>query len=113
MLWNQVVALWIEVACPEPELEGKAGPERRVVPVSIEIPTGAPGGPDGAAHAPLHLHIERLLNSGPYLDSPHVPPIHCAQAVQDIVDLRFDHVDHRIMTQAGVWADEQEQVGKP
>lgn len=105
--------LRIEVACSAPEFEGKARPEGRVVASGIEVPTGTAGGPDGALHALLHLRIECFLNSGLHLDGSQVPPIHDAQAVQDICDLRLNHIDHRIVTKASVWADEQEQVGKP
>src|SRR6266704_6405584 len=113
LLWKQVVVLWIEVAYPAPELKGKPRPESRVAPVGIKVPTDAPGGPDSVLHPLLHLRIECLLNLGPHLGGPHVPPLHCAQAVQDIRDLRLDHEDHRIVTQASVWADEQEQIRKP
>ena len=93
LLRNQVVGLRIEVAYPAPELKGKPGPESRVAAAGIEVPTGAPRGPDGALHPPLHLCIKCLLHLGPHLDGPQVPPIHCAQAVQDVCDLRLDHVD--------------------
>ena len=112
LLWSQVVALWVKVACSAPELKGKPGPESRVVAAGIEVPTGAPRHPDGALHPLLHLCIECLLNLGPYLDSPHVSPLHRAQAVQDVVDLRLDHEDHRIVSQSSIWTDEQEHVGK-
>ena len=56
--------LRIEVACPAAELKGKPRPESRVVAVGIEVPAGAPGGPDGASHPLLHLCIEGLLNLG-------------------------------------------------
>lgn len=113
LLRNQVVVLRIEVARPAPELEGKPGPESCVVAAGIEVPAGAPGGPDGAPHPLLHLRLECLLNLGSHLDGPQVPPVHRAQAVQDVCNLRFDHVDHRIVTQASVWADQKKQVGKP
>ena len=94
LLWSQVVVLWIKVACSAPELKGKPGPESRVVAAGVEVPTGAPRRPDGALHPLLHLRIECLLNLGPYLDSLHVSPLHRAQAVQDVVDLRLDHEDN-------------------
>ena len=113
LLWSQVVALWVEVACSAAELKGKSGPESRVVAAGIEVPTGAPRRPDGALHPLLHLGIECLLNLWPYLDSPHVSPLHRAQAVQDVGDLRLGHIDHGVVTEASVRADEQEQIGKP
>ena len=98
-LRDQVVVLRIEVARPAPELKGKAGPESRVAAIGIEVPTGAAGGPDGVPHALLQFSIECFLNLGAHLDGTQVASIHHAQAVQDIGDLRLDHVDHRIVTQ--------------
>ena len=61
LLWSQVVVLWIEVACPAPELKGKPGPESRVVAAGIEVPTGAFRSPDGALHPLLHLRAEAIF----------------------------------------------------
>ena len=113
LLRNQVVVLRIEVARPAPELEGKPGPESRIVTSGIEVPTGTPRSPDGTLHPLLHLRLECLLSLGSHLDGPQVPPVYRAQAVQDVCDLSFDHVDHRIVTQTGVWANQQEQIGEP
>ena len=84
LLRNQVVVLRIEVARPAPELEGKPGPESRIVTFGIEVPTGTPRSPDGALHPLLHLRLECLLSLGSHLHSPQVPPVHRAQAVQDV-----------------------------
>src|SRR5260221_1221835 len=111
--WDQFIVLWIEVACPAPELKSKPRPQRCVVAVGIEVPACTPRGPDGAPHPLLHLLIERLLDLGPHLNGRQLAPVHQAQTVEDVIDLRLDHEDHRIVTQAGVWADEQEQIGKP
>ena len=81
--------------------------------IGIEIPTFAPRGPDGALHPLLHFCIECFLNLGSHLYDPQVSPIHRAQAVQDVVELRLDHEDHGIVPQASVWTYEQEQIGKP
>src|SRR5947209_19359136 len=54
-LRNQVVMLRIEVACPAAELKGKPRLKSRVVAIGIQVPAGAPGGPDGASHPLLHL----------------------------------------------------------
>ena len=112
--WKKhVVVLWIEMAGPAPELKSKPWPDCRVVTVGIEVPAGTPRYPDGTRHPPLYLCIECLLNLWSHLDGLQFPPLHCAQAVQDVVELRLDHIDHRIVTQAGVWAYEQEHIRKP
>ena len=105
--------LRIKVACPAPVLEGKPRPEGCVVAIGIEIPTLTPRGPDGALHPLLHFSIECFLNLWSYLDYPQVSPIHRAQAVQYVVQLGLDHEDHGIVTQASIWTNEQEQIGKP
>ncbi len=93
-LRSENVVLWVKVARSAAELEGKAGPERPVLAASVEVPAGAARHPDGVFHTLLHLRVERLMSVGPYLDGPRLAPLHDAQGIQNIGELRLNHVDH-------------------
>ena len=99
------------MACPMPILKGKSRPESCVAAIGIEVPTLASRSPDCALHSLLHFCVECFLYFWSYLDCPQISPIHGAQAVQDVVELGLDHIDHGIVTKASVWPNELDEIG--
>src|SRR6185437_14949163 len=91
---HQFITPGVKPARATAKLEGEPRPQRRVMPLRVQIPTGAARGPHRPGHPPLHLSIERLLAGRPHLHCLHALPIHRAQRVQHVRDLRFDHIHH-------------------
>ena len=56
------------------------------------------------------LSLYSLLHLGADLEGGEPLPVELAQGVDEVVDLRLDHEDHRAVAQAGVRPDQEEQV---
>src|SRR5712691_7464371 len=107
-----MVLLSIEAPGLTAKIEGVAGPERGVATIGVEVPASTARLPDGALHSLLEFSVECLLAIRTNFESLQVAAFHLAQGVQDIGHLRLDHIDHRVVPQAGIWAKQQEEIGE-
>src|ERR1700694_4946403 len=78
------IMLPIKVASSSPKFKGEAGPECSVATISVKIPTGATGDPDGAFHPLLHFGIICFLALRLHFDRLYVFFIHHMHTIEDI-----------------------------
>ena len=97
--------LHIEAARSMSELEGKPRPERRIVTVGIEIPTGTARSPDRAPHPLLYLCIKSLLDLRAYFRDAQLSTVERTDAIQDIGELALNHKHHRIVSKTRIRAN--------
>src|SRR5579871_5113129 len=98
----QVVVTGVEVACPAAKLKGEAGPERCILSSGIKVPARTTTGlPDGFLHPLLHFVVECLLSFRLHFDGLQLASPRHSQAVQDIVDLRFNDKNQAGMSNSG------------
>ena len=72
----------------------------------------AAGIPHTVAQAAVQLAVEGVLGFALGLQRVEVALIEQVEGAEDVLDLRFDHVHHRVVAEAGVRAHEEEQVGE-
>src|SRR4029079_1306956 len=92
------------------EFERGAGPQGGDAafvsrPVHLVPAAAATRGPDAAGEALLQLRVVALLYLGAHLGDPFAARVHARQRVEHVVQLRLDHVDHRVVAEAGVRPD--------
>lgn len=104
----------VEVAGQQAEAPGEAGPYGAVAAADrVDVPAlAAAGVPYGVAQAALDLAVELVLHLALDLQALQLALVEQVEGAEHVVDLRFDHVDHRVVAQAGVRAHEEEQVGE-
>src|SRR5581483_7579423 len=112
VLRDALIGLRVEAGRPAPEAPGGTRPERRVAAPVVEVPAGAAARrPHRAGHGPLDAGVPGGLGVVADLDDV-ARPAEVADGVEDIGDLRLDHEHLGAVAEAGVGADEQEQVGE-
>src|SRR5690606_5695741 len=93
--------------------EGGAGPQGGVAAAGIEVPARAAApGPHSAPHPLLEPGIPCVLGGAARFERCASGRVEVAQGAQDVVQLGFDHVDHRAVAQPGVGAHDEEEVGE-
>ena len=78
----------------------------------VAVPARAAGVPHAGRHLLVHIAVVVAPAPRAHLDRLHAPLGHRAHRVHHVGDLRLGHVDHRVVAQAGVGAQQQEQVGE-
>ena len=103
----------LEVLGGAPVLPCKPWPNRAVDTVRVEVPTGASTlGPYALGEFLLNVFVEMFLNLGPHVDALRTATRHSVNGLHDVLDLLFDHEHDRIVSQSGVGAEEEKQVGE-
>src|SRR3954453_437607 len=109
-----VVVLQVEALEPLGEVEGEVRPDGAVAAVLVEIPAAATARQPHRRHQlALQLLVERLLPVGTHVERGDATLLHQLQSLEDVGELRLDHVDERRVPDAGVGAGEHEQVREP
>src|SRR5690606_8393712 len=67
----------------------------------------------GAVHAAEDLLVEVILCLTLDFQAAQLEPIELAKCVDDVIDLQFDHVNHRAMAETGIGAHKKKQIGEP
>src|SRR4051794_11405121 len=106
-----VVVLQVESLEPPGELEGEIGPDGAVAAELVEVPAAAAAGQPHRRHElALQLLVERLLHVRAYAEGGDAALLHQLQCLEDVGELRLDHVDERGVTDAGVRPGQHEQI---
>src|SRR5690606_27585203 len=96
-----------------PVLGGQTGPGGAVDPVAVEVPAAAAAGaPDFVAELALQFGVELVLHRLPDVEVADVAAQQRAQAAHHVVELAFDHEHYRVVPEAGVGPQQEEQVGE-
>src|SRR2546429_83815 len=95
-------------------IDDGAGPQRGVLAgVRVLVPAAAAAGlPNRARHVVAKIGGEMLLRFGTNLHGADVSFAHEPQAFDHVADLRLDHEHDGIVAQAGVGAEENEEIGE-
>src|SRR6185312_14226576 len=90
---------------------GVAAPQHAVVAVLVEVPTGATAGvPHRVTEPVLQPVVVRILCCAGGCQGLGAGLVHGLDRLYDVMDLRFDHVDHRVVPQPRVGAQQEEHV---
>ena len=87
-------------------------PKRKISAAILLIPAHAAGLPNGSAEHLLNLLIKALLHLILHHNGLGLGFFNKLHHLQNVFHLRFNHENHGIMRQHGVWAQQLEQVGK-
>ena len=80
----------------------------------VQVPTAAASlGPHGRAQLFLQAVVVPGLRLLRRLERQHLVTLHIPERPQDVIDLRLDNVDDRVVTEARVGADQHKEVRKP
>src|SRR5579864_1517539 len=111
-LWGKAVFALAHATRALAETEREARPDRGILAALRLIPAAASGCPDGALHVALQTRVERTLNVVAQVHGSRAAPAHHTQTVGDVLHLRLDHVDHRVVAKASVRSDHHEEIRK-
>ena len=109
-----MIGRWVKVARQQAETPGKTRPHGAVTATDrVQVPALAAAGiPHGVAQAALQLAVELVLHCLFDFQALQLLLTHQLECTEHVMDLRLDHVDHRVVAQAGVRPHQEEQVGE-
>src|SRR6266571_664400 len=95
-------------------IDHRPGPERGVLTrLRVLIPTAAATGlPHRPAHSVANVCGEMFLRFRAHFHHGDVAAAHQLEAIDDVIDLGFDHENHAIVPQTGVGSEENEEIWK-
>ena len=92
---------------------GEVGPDGRVVSLVVLVPRVATTAlPDGCFQFGLYLLIEPVVHVLFDFGTSNVLLLHVEKCFGDVLELGLDHDDHRIVTEASVWTEQNEEIRK-
>src|SRR5690606_18754054 len=102
----QMIGLGVKAPGDLPEAPGEVRPEGGVAAADgVPVPAlAAATVPHGAGELLLEPVVEALLRLAPYFQAFQLPLLEQLQRAEHVLDLRFDHVNHRAVAQAGIGA---------